>query len=226
MTNELIELGDCAPISEASIYVDSWTEQYIFRKGKLRVTLSRPEYEMVEQLILKRRTPHESDKALPADVVEAVGDTIAEACAKQPFKDTDFYGVARKALAALPQSEAKPEFDLAKDSVRCMSIVFDEIAALVELPKEQYGDPDALMDAIEALKDKAAAGYLAKQEVGEDEGTETMAVGIMESVYTNYGDAPEVAYARAVEHKLNAINHAKAAYLALKEAGLKIVRVK
>ena len=30
-----------------------------------------------------------------------------------------------------------------------MSKVFDDIAQMVGLPKEQYGDPDALMDAIE-----------------------------------------------------------------------------
>lgn len=50
----------------------------------------------------------------------------------------------------------QPAMDLYKESIRYMSIVFDEIAALLDLPKEQYGDPDALMDAIEVLKGKAA----------------------------------------------------------------------
>lgn len=44
-----------------------------------------------------------------------------------------------------------------KETIRCMSIVMDDIAALVDLPKNQYGDPDAVMDAIVAMKEKAGA---------------------------------------------------------------------
>lgn len=44
------------------------------------------------------------------------------------------------------------EADYHKESVRCMSKVFDDIANMLQLPPEQYGDPDALMDAIEALQ--------------------------------------------------------------------------
>lgn len=43
-----------------------------------------------------------------------------------------------------------------KETERCMSQVFDDLAALVNLPKEQYGDPEALMDAIEAEHDHTA----------------------------------------------------------------------
>jgi len=56
------------------------------------------------------------------------------------------------------------ERDYHKESVRCMSAVFDDIATLVDLPEAQRGDPDALMDAIEALKDKASLSNPAPQD--------------------------------------------------------------
>lgn len=59
--------------------------------------------------------------------------------------------------AATAAADAKylPVIENQKETIRCMSVVFDDIAAQLNLPKEQYGDPDALMDAIEELKDKA-----------------------------------------------------------------------
>lgn len=53
-------------------------------------------------------------------------------------------------------TNSQKELAVHKESVRCMSKVFDDIAQLVGLPKEQYGDPDALMDAIQSLKDANA----------------------------------------------------------------------
>lgn len=40
------------------------------------------------------------------------------------------------------------------ETIRCMGSVFDDIAAMLNLPKNKYGDPDALMDAIAALQEK------------------------------------------------------------------------
>ncbi|MFN8994078.1 MAG: hypothetical protein ACK5X3_10530 [Pseudomonadota bacterium] len=59
------------------------------------------------------------------------------------------------------------ERDKYAETIRCMSSVFDDIAAMLNLPKEQYGDPDALMDAIEALQEQARA-RLGKGEVGSE----------------------------------------------------------
>lgn len=50
------------------------------------------------------------------------------------------------------QAAKADEAERFSESVRCMSLVFDDIATLVGLPEEQYGDPDALIDAIESLK--------------------------------------------------------------------------
>lgn len=60
-------------------------------------------------------------------------------------------------LAAAVENEllrTRAENDARKESIRCMGIAFDDIASMVNLPKNQYGDPDALMNAIEAIQDE------------------------------------------------------------------------
>lgn len=69
--------------------------------------------------------------------------------------DVHFPWLGYQAATAAADAKYLPVIENQKETIRCMSVVFDDIAAQLNLPKEQYGDPDALMDAIEELKDKA-----------------------------------------------------------------------
>lgn len=51
-----------------------------------------------------------------------------------------------------PNKHSDPVRAKYAETIRCMSVVFDDIAAQLNLPKEQYGDPDALLDKIEELQ--------------------------------------------------------------------------
>jgi hypothetical protein len=64
----------------------------------------------------------------------------------------DYIRQAARAESAKELAEKDAKIASQKESIRCMSVVFDDIAKMLNLPKEQYGDPDALMDAIAATK--------------------------------------------------------------------------
>lgn len=153
-----------------------------------------------------RRTPHESDKALPADV--------------SPYRDYTWEDIAmlvqeNKALkSALPKSEAKPELDVHKELKRALADK-DELARRNALLRQRNDLPVDRLPAHRELvrlqkfeRDVLAAGYLAKkEEVGEDELFEV----IMQANGPHAGG-------------LVLPHNAKLIMTALKAAGFKIVR--